>query len=90
MAIYVDEPRWRWRGKLWCHMAADSLDELHTFAQRLGLRRDWFQGPPTASFPHYDLTETKRQAALRLGAIDADDEVILRKVKGLRDEMQGG
>lgn len=24
-------------------LVADSLDELHTFAARLGLRRSWFQ-----------------------------------------------
>ena len=43
MAVYVDSEEILWHGKLWCHLVADSLDELHTFAARLGLRRSWFQ-----------------------------------------------
>ena len=42
------------------------LIELHDFAGKLGLRRDWFQ--PHPSHPHYDLTARKRDAAMRLGA----------------------
>jgi hypothetical protein len=68
MAVYVDEAVWEWRGKLWCHLLADDLDELHAFARRLGMRRGWFQCPPKASKPHYDLTEGRRALAIKLGA----------------------
>lgn len=51
------------------HMLADSLDELHKMAASIGLRREWFQNHAT---PHYDLCQTKRKAALRLGAIEID------------------
>ena len=37
MAVYVDNLRIPWRGKEWCHLLADSLDELHSFAEKLGL-----------------------------------------------------
>lgn len=47
---------------------ADTDDELHTFATRLGLRRAWAQYPGTWK-SHYDLTDSKRQRALQLGAI---------------------
>jgi len=45
---------------------ADSEEELHDFASLLGLRRSWFQ---PVSTPHYDLTATKREKALVLGAV---------------------
>jgi hypothetical protein len=57
------------RGKESCHLiAAGDLEELHAFAKKLGLRREWFQG--RASWPHYDLTPSKRAKALALGAIE--------------------
>jgi hypothetical protein len=58
----------------WCHLFADTQDELHAFAARLGLRRSWFQPGPArrdgspSPYWHYDLTARKRQQALRLGA----------------------
>ncbi len=58
----------------WCHLFADTQDELHLFAARLGLRRSCFQpGRPRGDrspspYWHYDVTATKRQQALRLGA----------------------
>lgn len=48
------------------HLMADTLEELHAFAARLGLRRTWFQ--PRSS-PHYDLSPAKRARALELGAV---------------------
>jgi len=50
----------------WCHMFADEADclELHRMAQRIGLRREWFQKN------HYDLVPTKRAKAIALGAIE--------------------
>jgi hypothetical protein len=50
-----------------CHLSADTVEELHAFAARLGLRREWFQNHP--KMPHYDLTKSRREQALRLGAV---------------------
>ena len=47
---------------------ADTPEELHEFASRLGLQRSWFQNHPR--HPHYDLTENKRREAVSLGAIE--------------------
>ncbi len=69
--IFVDEmkpckPNKNWRYNSSCHLTTDGdLEELHTFAERLGLRRKWFQD---GRHPHYDLTYTKRLIAIRLGA----------------------
>jgi len=47
MAVYVDSANIRATvGRLsstWCHLTADTKDELHEFAARIGLRRSWFQ-----------------------------------------------
>lgn len=61
MTVFVDNERITWRGKLWCHLVADSLDELHAFAAVLGLKRGWFQ--EKASYPHYDVTTEVRDRA---------------------------
>jgi len=51
-----------------CHMYADTLEELHELAQRIGLKRSWFQDDPRLQ--HYDLTKGKRFQALRHGAVE--------------------
>jgi hypothetical protein len=85
MAVYVDNGQIEWRGKLWCHLVADSLDELHQFAIRLGLKRAWFQD--RARYPHYDVTVSVREKALRLGALDGDAPTIIDCCKRMRKEM---
>jgi len=40
------------------HLMGDSLRELHTFAQSVGLRREWFQDHP--HHPHYDITTPRK------------------------------
>jgi hypothetical protein len=74
MAVYVDRLMhhgWRLRGRLVksCHLMADSEEELHNFARRIGLRRSWaHQG----SVLHYDLTSRRRADAIRAGAKEID------------------
>jgi hypothetical protein len=53
----------------WSHLFADTQEELHEFAARLGLRRSYYQGPPEHEIWHYDLTEGKRWQAIRQGAV---------------------
>lgn len=69
--VYVDDYRVPARvGRIsarWSHMMADDLPTLLAFADRLGLRRAWLQDK--ASGVHFDVTDTKRDEALRLGAI---------------------
>jgi len=72
MTVMVDELH-RWPTTISCfragssHLTTDAdLHELHAFAERLGLRREWFQ--PHVIAPHYDLTTPKRDLALKLGA----------------------
>ena len=71
MTIYVDTIK-RYDSGEWCHMAVDgTLDELHEFAQRIGLKREWFQDHPVVK--HYDLRASKRKLAIEHGAIEVSN-----------------
>jgi hypothetical protein len=85
MAVYVDNAKIKWRDKFWCHLVADSLDELHVFARRLGLRRTWFQH--AASYPHYDVTIEMRGKALALGALEGNRLIIITCARAMKEQM---
>jgi len=77
MTVYVDPLHawgWRLRGRETpsCHMFTDTpeLDELHVLAARIGMKRTWFQ--PHRLAPHYDLTPSRRAAAVAAGAVEVD------------------
>lgn len=60
-------------GNQWCHMLCDgNLNELHKMAEKIGLKRSYFQC--SASVPHYDLTPSKRKLAVRSGAVEVTHE----------------
>ncbi len=70
MTIYVDDIRYydssvfKYPGH-WCHMMTDgNIEELHSFAMKLGLKREYFQNHPT--HPHYDLSISRRNKAIKL------------------------
>jgi len=52
--------------------STNSVDELHDFAKRLGLKPEWFQTPGYGlNHAHYDLTTNRMKAkAKRFGAIE--------------------
>jgi len=86
MSVYVDPlgifggdnaPRC-FQHKPSCHMYADSLSELHTMAQKIGLISDWFQNE---RLQHYDLTPSKRSLAIMNGAIETSWEHMVRYMK---------
>ncbi len=92
--VYVDDAfvggDWgKWTGG--GHMQADTPEALHEFAARLGLKREWFQhrdARPEAD--HYDLTRSKRDEAILLGAIpEAVEDGTIRR-KALREAVTRG
>jgi hypothetical protein len=83
MAVYVDKLFYTEQTRQWpyaqaCHLTADTIEELHAFAFRIGMKRMWFQDHPR--HPHYDLTKTRRKLAIRVGAkeIDAREAATIR------------
>lgn len=70
MSVYIDSANILWRGKRWCHLYADSLAELVTFADKIGLKRAWLQfGSHGDGFPHFDVTGVILDRCLTEGAI---------------------
>lgn len=89
MAVYVDKARNAYRNMIMCHMLADTLTELHSMADRIGMRREWFQDGST---PHYDLSIERRRRALSLGAVEIDRRevvAIMRKIRNDPDTFYG-
>lgn len=68
-----------------CHLAADTLDELHEFAAKLGMKREWFQGK-NPRHPHYDLVKSKRDRAIALGAKPITGREMVMIWRALRGE----
>lgn len=74
MTVYVDwlmNHGWVMRGRRIqsCHMMADSEYELEVFALKIGLKSEWMQWKGAL---HYDLTPSKRRAAVEAGAEELD------------------
>lgn len=56
-------------GHRWCHLFADSPQELLEFAvKKLGMQAAWFQRDNDAG--HFDLVPPRRAKAVKLGAVE--------------------
>jgi len=90
MAVYVDAPIWELGGRLWCHLTADTAEELHAFAAMLGLRRSRFQSKPGRPWvDHYDIAEPKRARAVALGAVEITIEEAGAQIARKREAARG-
>lgn len=82
MSVYVGPetnclPNKKWHWHTVTHLFADTLDELHSFAARIGLMHSWFQRGKR--LPHYDLTTNKRALAIQRGAVELDRRAAIRR-----------
>ena len=68
MTVYVDHARIPFRGFLMCHLFADTSEELHEMAARIGLKRSWYQRGEVLE--HYDVSLSKRKLAIQCGAVE--------------------
>lgn len=81
MAVLIDEPRWWHRGRQWSHLVSDrDLEELHEFAERMGIPRRGFHGD------HYDVPEEWYQQVVAAGALPTASRELVRRLQqaGLR------
>ena len=80
MSVYVDTMEAPFGRMIMCHLWADTLDELLSMVDKIGVQRKWIQGHPTLSFGkhrnaswvHFDISQTKKALAIRHGAILTD------------------
>lgn len=82
MAVYVDDARIRFGRMLMSHMIADTLSELHTMAEKIGMKQEWFQSQ--ASWPHYDVSISKRKLAISNGALPLNWREFTAKIEELK------
>jgi len=92
MAVYVDDMAAKVRMRdgrtfVFCHMVADSEAELHAMADRIGVRRKWYQYPEKSRYPHYDITLSKRALAISEGAIEISQRQAPAISRRCRDEI---
>ena len=81
MAILMDEARWWFKGRKWCHLVSDvSYEELLVFADGVGIPRRGFQGD------HYDIPEEYRDDMIAAGAQVVESRELVRRLRaaGLR------
>ncbi|MEJ6512096.1 MAG: DUF4031 domain-containing protein [Actinomycetota bacterium] len=81
MTVLVDAAVWRFEGRKWAHLVSDtSFEELHAFAEGLGIPRRAFQGD------HYDVPTEYRERAIDLGAQPVASRELVRRLRaaGLR------
>ena len=69
MAVYVDNYGASFGRMVMCHMVADSTDELLAMADRIGVQRKRIQKAGTF-YEHFDICLSKREKALKAGAIE--------------------
>ena len=94
MACYVDPlfsatPRTaqaRSWGSRWCHMVADSPEELLAMMARLGLRSRYLQDAGTWG-EHVDLVPSKRALAVKLGVVELTRREMGQRWLERREEM---
>ena len=82
MTVYVDNMRAKFGRMTMCHMMADTLEELHEMARRIGLKPEWFQDHK--KYKHYDVSLSRRKLAMECGAKEV---TMIELVKIMRDKI---
>jgi len=89
MAVYVDDMRAPFGRMIMCHMLADSDDELHAMADRIGVARRWHQKAGTYQ-SHYDIALSKRSLAVAHGALEIDRQGVANLLRTKRLAASAG
>lgn len=82
MPVYVDKSRNPYGQMVMSHMLAYTLEELHAMADRIELKRKWFQ---PLSMPHYDGSRTRRALAIEHGVIEIERAQVVQLIRKYRE-----
>lgn len=87
MTVYVDEAAFYpkpHRG-MWCHLIADTPEELRSFAKAIGMKPAWIQKEGTAA-EHFDIFgDARRKRAIDAGAIPVSRRELGRLIAAKRE-----
>lgn len=86
MAVYVDDMRAKFGRMIMSHMLADSDEELHDMADKIGVARKWHQKEGTVK-SHYDIALSKRKLAIHFGAIEINRSQVGQILKQRREAL---
>lgn len=87
MSVYVDDMKAKFGRMVMCHMLADSTDELLAMADKIGVARKWLQHAGTWK-EHFDISLTKRELAVKHGALEMTWRELGMIVRGRRPQEQ--
>lgn len=79
--VYVGKNEYKYGRMIMSHLAADTLEELHLMAERIGVAKKHFQNK--IGKPHYDICKHNKQKALELGAVEVNDRELILLFRGL-------
>ena len=88
MRVLIHPPN----SKGWAHLVADTIPNLHAFAERIGVKRCWYSNkkhPRTGKSknqPHYDLKGEQIQLAISAGAELVDQRIVRQFLKDTYDK----
>ena len=86
MPVYVDDVFIPFGRMKMCHMIADTEEELHEMAGKIGMKREWFQ---SGFRPHYDVSKSKRKLAIESGAVEVTVQELVARLRE-ESEMKTG
>ncbi|MFJ4204805.1 DUF4031 domain-containing protein [Streptomyces sviceus] len=73
MTVYIDPPAWPGHGRMWSHLISDtSFEELHVFADELGVPRRAFERD------HYDIPSHRYADVVAAGATEVSSREVVR------------
>ncbi|MET8079020.1 DUF4031 domain-containing protein [Streptomyces sp. NPDC005303] len=77
MTVYIDPPTWPGHGRMWSHLISDaSFEELHTFAEELGVPARAFERD------HYDIPSHRYADVVAAGAVEVSSREVVRLLTG--------
>jgi Protein of unknown function (DUF4031) len=77
VTVYIDPPTWPGHGRMWSHLISDtSFEELHVFADELGVPRRAFERD------HYDIPSHRYADVVAAGAVEVSSREVVRLLTG--------
>lgn len=85
MGVYVDKAKNPYGKMLMSHLIADSLEELHEAAFKIGIQRKWFQDK---DMPHYDICQSKKKLLMDIYGddIEIDNKKLVELIRKNREK----